>query len=178
MPPPARLALLCVALALPLPGRAGPPEPLPPPAGPPVLTVTGAIAVTNADGAAVFDMAMLQSLGAEEMRTSTPWTEGAQLFRGVPLHRLTERLGVAEGLLIAMAINDYNAEIPAEDARPGGAMIAWEMNGAPIPLRGPGPLWIVYPFDASTVYQTQVIFSRSVWQLDRIEVRPAAGGGS
>lgn len=169
-----RILALLVLLAAAV--RADPPPALPAPQGPPVLTVTGRIAVTNAGGAAVFDMAMLQALGAEDLRTSTPWTEGPQRFRGLPLYRLTERLGVAEGLLFAQAINDYTAEIPIGDAAPGRALIAWEMNGAPIPLRGPGPLWVVYPFDDHAEFQSQVVYSRAIWQLDRIEVRPPGGG--
>ena len=37
-------------------------------------------------------------------------------------------------------------------------------------LRDKGPLWLVYPYDADTAYQSEVIYARSVWQLDRIEV--------
>lgn len=164
--------VLMATLIAPAAVRADAPPPLPAPQGPPVLTVTGAIAVTNAGDAAVFDMAMLQSLGRAELGTSTPWTEGVQQFSGVPLYRLTERLGITEGLLFAKAINDYNAEIPIEDAAPGRAMIAWDMNGAPIPPRGQGPLWVIYPYDHATEFQSEVIYSRSIWQLDRIEVLP------
>lgn len=168
-----------IALALLVAALAGPSQadhlPLPMPQGPVILTVTGDIAVTNTGDAAVFDMEMLQDLGSEVLRTSTPWTEGEQLFRGLPLHRLTERLGVTGKLLFAQAINDYTAEIPIEDAAPDRAMIAWEMNGAPIPLRGLGPLWMIYPFDQNSGFQSQVMFARSIWQLDRIEARQMAG---
>ncbi|WP_323041216.1 molybdopterin-dependent oxidoreductase [Gemmobacter sp.] len=169
-----RIANLAVIATLIAPAalRADAPPPLPSPQGPPVLTVTGTIAVTNAGDAAVFDLAMLQSLGSADLRTSTPWTEGVQQFSGLPLFRLTERLGITEGLLFAKAINDYNAEIPIKDAAPGRALIAWEMNGAPIPPRGQGPLWVIYPYDVSTEFQSEVIYSRSIWQLDRIEVLP------
>lgn len=149
--------------------------PLPDPEGPPVLTVTGAIQVRNTPDAAVFDMEMLQALGTTWLTTTTPWTEGVQVFGGVPLYRLTERLGVRDGLLFARAINDYNAEIPIEDAAPGRALIAWELNGTPLPHRGQGPLWIIYPYDDSTEFQAEVIYSRSIWQLVHIEVRPAPG---
>ena len=37
-------------------------------------------------------------------------------------------------------------------------------------MRDKGPLWIIYPYDQNTDYQTEVIYSRSIWQLDRIEV--------
>jgi hypothetical protein len=38
-------------------------------------------------------------------------------------------------------------------------------------LREKGPLWIIYPFDSSPEYQTELIYSRSIWQLNRIEVQ-------
>ncbi|MDP5360810.1 MAG: oxidoreductase, partial [Paracoccaceae bacterium] len=33
-----------------------------------------------------------------------------------------------------------------------------------------GPLWVVYPYDMSADYRSEVIYYRSIWQLDRIEV--------
>ena len=148
------------------------PQGLPMPSGPVVLTVTGQIATRNTDDAAVFDLAMLEAMGAETIRTSTIWTTGVQEFTGVPLHRLLERLGVTEGRLIARAINDYAAELPMTDAVPGGAMIAFHRNGSPMSVREKGPLWIVYPYDAQESYRSETHFARSVWQLEQIDVRP------
>ncbi|RYH00603.1 oxidoreductase, partial [Salipiger sp. IMCC34102] len=37
-------------------------------------------------------------------------------------------------------------------------------------VRDKGPLWIVYPYDDTPEYRSEVIYSRSIWQLDRIEV--------
>ena len=50
------------------------------PAGETILTVHGAITVTNTDGAAAFDMDMLQAMPAAEFATSTNWTEGVKTF--------------------------------------------------------------------------------------------------
>jgi hypothetical protein len=44
------------------------------------------------------------------------------------------------------------------------------MNGAEMSIRDKGPLWIVYPYDASDDFRSEVVYSRSIWQLDRIEV--------
>jgi hypothetical protein len=49
-------------------------------------------------------------------------------------------------------------------------MIAFRMNGAPMSVRDKGPLWIVYPYDSDPRFQTEIIYSRSIWQLDRLEV--------
>jgi hypothetical protein len=137
-----------------------------------VLTLSGDIKFTNKDETAVFDMAMLESLGATTFETSTIWTEGVQTFVGVELQSLLEALGVKGGTLKASAVNDYAVEIPFSDAVDGGPIIAFRRNGAEMSLREKGPLWIVYPYDIIPEYKSELIYSRSIWQLDRIEVLP------
>lgn len=145
-------------------------EDLAPPAGQVVLTVSGKIAATNGTGVAAFDLEMLRSLGVEQFATTTIWTGGTPTFEGVPLANLVERLGVTDGTLRAFAINDYTVDIPVTDAVDGGPMIAFRMDGADMSVRDKGPLWIVYPYDSNQDYRSEVIYSRSIWQLDRIEV--------
>lgn len=135
-----------------------------------VLTVTGAITTTNVDDTAQFDVAMLSQIDATMIETTTIWTDGEQTFEGVSLDVLLERLGVSEGTILATAINDYTVEIPVSDAVPGGPIIAYHMNGNPMSVRDKGPLWVVYPYDSSTDYQSEVIYARSIWQLDRLEI--------
>ena len=43
-------------------------------------------------------------------------------------------------------------------------------NGEPMSVRDKGPLWVVYNFDSNPEFQTEVMYSRSIWQLDRIVV--------
>lgn len=147
------------------------PLPLPDPSGTPVLTVTGLLPVTNAQGTAVFDIAMLRELPQAEVRTTTPWTVGEATYRGTPLSALVERLGIRSGTLFAQAINDFSATIPLNDSRNDRAIIAYEINDEEIPVRGKGPLWLIYPFDSDDGLRSEAIYARSVWQLDRIEVR-------
>jgi hypothetical protein len=145
---------------------------LPAPSGDIVLTITGEIAATNADGAAVFDRAMLEAMEPVEFTTTTTWTEGPQVFTGVLLFDLLALVGVTEGMLRAKAINDYAVDIPVSDAVEGGPIVAYLRNGEPMSVRDKGPLWIVYPYDSRREYRSEVIYSRSIWQLDRMEVRP------
>lgn len=143
---------------------------MPVPSGPVILTVTGDILNTNHEGAAQFDYEMLAELPVTTFETTTIWTEGAQEFTGVELHVLAEKLGAQGGYLIASAINDYHVEIPLSDAKDGGPILAYMRNGSEMTIRNKGPLWIVYPYDSDVVYQTETIYSRSIWQLDRIKV--------
>jgi hypothetical protein len=140
------------------------------PTGAPLLRVTGDIAVTNDADAAVFDRALLAQMESVTFETTTIWTDGVQEFTGVSLATLLETLGVEDGTLRATAINDYAIEIPVADAVAGGPIVAYRLNGAPMTVRDKGPLWIVYPYDADPDYQSEQIYARSIWQLDRIEV--------
>ena len=141
------------------------------PEGPVILTVSGKITETNTDeGTAEFDLEMLRALPSETFTTTTIWTDGEQEFTGVPLNVLLETVGATGSTLRSVAINDYAVEIPVSDAKEGGPIVAYELNGETMSVRDKGPLWIVYPYDSATEYRTEVIYSRSIWQLDRIDV--------
>lgn len=167
-----RAAIAVAALFFIAPAQSAQANTLATPEGNIVLTVSGNIAVTNEDGRAIFDRDMLRAIGEVTIETSTIWTEGRQVFTGVPLAALLDALGVTEGILRATAVNDYSALIPVSDAVEGGPILAYELNGAPMSLRDKGPLWVVYPYDANPDYQSEVTYSRSIWQLDRVIVEP------
>ncbi len=143
---------------------------LAPPTGEVLLSVTGDIANTNADGAALFDRAMLEALPSVTIQTQTIWTEGLQTFTGVQLVDLAAYVGTDAESLRATAVNDYAVSIPSEDWVDGGPILAYLNNGAPMSLRDKGPLWVIYPYDSKPAYQSEVAYSRSIWQLDRIEM--------
>jgi hypothetical protein len=142
------------------------------PAGEPLLTVHGAITNVGADDTAQFDLDLLTALPSVTFETSTIWTEGVQVFRGVPLDVLLDHVGATGDTLQLRALNDYRITIPASDAREGGPIIAYEQNGSQMSVRNKGPLWLVYPYDSVTAYQTEEIYARSIWQLIEIEVLP------
>jgi hypothetical protein len=167
-----RLIMLLTFAFAGLGGLATPAAALDPAQGEVLLTVTGAITETNDGDSAAFDLEMLQGLPAVSFETTTIWTEGVQTFEGVALSDLLEAVGAEGETLSAVAFNDYAVDIPASDAVTDGPIIAYLRNGAPMSLRNKGPLWIVYPYDANPDYQSETIYARSIWQLNRIEVRP------
>jgi hypothetical protein len=118
----------------------------------------------------------LQRIEAESFETSTIWTTGAQRFTGVPLSDLLAQFNLtaenADLTIEARAINDYMVEIPLSDAVEGGPIVAYLRNGETMSLRGKGPLWLVYPYDSNPAYRTEAIYSRSIWQLDSLVLRP------
>jgi len=162
-----RLILALLLALLPMPAAAAA---LPPPTGPVILTVSGRIAHTNGAGGAAFDRAMLERLGLASLTTSTPWTEGVPTFTGVPLGALLSAVGAAGATLEVIALNDYKAEVPAADAAKG-ALLALDMNGAPMRIRDKGPAWLVYPLDQDRSLRSNETKAKMVWQITRIVVR-------
>lgn len=144
-------------------------EDLATPQGDVILTITGQIATTNVDDSAQFDLEMLEALGSTTIETTTIWTEGPKTFEGVALATLIEHLGLEGSHLRATAINDYAVDIPLSDAVDGGPIVAYRMDGETMSVRDKGPLWVIYPYDSNSDYRTEVIYSRSIWQLDRLE---------
>lgn len=142
----------------------------PAPAGPVVLEVKGRITAGGGQPAR-FDQAALERLPREEIETSTPWTTGKQRFAGVRLEALMKAVGAQGSEVAAVALNDYRVVIPLQEAIRDGALVAYELNGAPFPVRSRGPLWIVFPFDQTPRLRGEQILSRSIWQLKLLEVR-------
>ncbi len=119
------------------------------------------------------DLATLQALPHRRFTTTTIWTRGPQRFEGVLLRDLMLALGARPGaMLLAHATNAYSARIPLSSATDPGPIVAYLRNGKPMTLRENGPLWLVFPYDADRRWQTEVVYSRSIWQLDQITIAP------
>lgn len=130
------------------------------------------LVVQSHDRVIHYDLAGLEALGAVDVTTTTIWTRGPQHFTGVPLEDVLADAGIEEGTIVVTAINDYAAMIPVDEAGRDedglGPIIAYHLDGKPMPVRDKGPLWLVYPYAAKSGFRTELVYSRSVWQLDRI----------
>jgi hypothetical protein len=142
---------------------------LPAPTDRTLLSVSGDISATNADGAANFDRAMLKNLKVTKLRTSTPWTEGVHEFEGVLASDLMNAVGAKGDVVIATAINDYKVEIPAEDFTKYPVLLAWSMDGEELKIRDKGPVWIVYPQDQFAELQNLETKNKWIWQLKSLQ---------
>jgi len=134
-----------------------------------VLTVTGDTAPSEQGDVWTFNLNALQMLPETTFETTTIWTDGVQAFEGISLADLMSHVGARQGEILAVALNDYAVKIPTSDAVKGGAIIAYRRGGAEMSIRDRGPLWVVYPFDGNEKYKSEEYYSRSIWQLDRIE---------
>ncbi|PJE30985.1 hypothetical protein SAMN06297129_3692 [Pseudooceanicola antarcticus] len=116
-----------------------------------------------------FDRERLLALPQHELVTHTSVTDGVQTFTGPFMRDLLAEAGVTAETLTAIALNDYQIELPAEDFTRYDVVAALEMNGETLTPRDKGPIWIVYPRDEFVELQDIYYDYRWVWQLVRLE---------
>lgn len=112
-----------------------------------------------------------QQMTSLEFQTETIWTNGPQRFQGVPLKQILSAADIHTGTVSALAINDYKVDIPLADLSETTPIVAFLHNGAPMSVRDKGPLWVVYPYDSDKKFQTETVYSRSIWQLNRLNAQ-------
>lgn len=112
----------------------------------------------------------LDALPQVSFTTSTIWTDGDVVFSGVPLKALLAVVA-GDGTAVEMvALNDYKVEIPISQLEEGAPIVATRMNGEVMSVRDKGPYWVVFPYDLDAKYQTETVYSYSIWQLNRLEI--------
>ena len=74
---------------------------------------------------------MLADLGLSEVRTSTPWTDGVQVFEGVLARTVVERIQAKGELVKAAALNDYTVELPLADFLDNDVLLAMTISNVP-----------------------------------------------
>ncbi len=141
------------------------------PTGKVVLTITGKIGQTNSPQGAQFDMVMLEKLPQHSFTTLTPWGKKPIQFTGPLLRDVLAAVKAQGSVITAMALNDYQTNIPVEDAMKYDMVIAHKMNGQAIAVKTKGPLFIVYPFDAKPELRSATYYERSPWQLKSLTLK-------
>jgi hypothetical protein len=143
---------------------------LPAPEGAVVLTVTGAIANGQSEGTAAFDLKALEALEGRSGTMETPWTPGKVTFSGPLLRAVLAAVGAHGKTIRLVALNDYAADIPVEDATEFATILATRMDGKLMSVRDKGPVFLIYPFDQNPALYNEKYFSRSVWQIKELKV--------
>jgi hypothetical protein len=158
---------LCVVCGLPFAQA----QPVPKPTGAVVLTVSGAVSATNDGDKVAFDAATLDAMPQRTLKTRTPWYPHAAEFSGPLLQDVLKRAGAKGSTLRITALNDYGVNVPFSDATDHGAILARKVDGKVLSIREKGPLFLMYPFDEKPELKRDEIYSRAIWQINRIVVK-------
>ncbi|MEP1932492.1 MAG: oxidoreductase [Paracoccaceae bacterium] len=112
----------------------------------------------------------LDLLEQKKFSTKTIWTDGITTFSGVPLKVLLNHFDANGETVEMVALNDYAVTMPFADLEDDAPIVATRMNGELMSVRDKGPFWVVYPYDLDARYQNETVYSRSIWQLNRLKV--------
>lgn len=132
-----------------------------------ILTITGQIA----DAPAELTRADLETLPQHRTETSTTVTDGTITFDGFLMRDLLDLVHAEGDTVIALALNDYQVEIPISDFYDYDVIGAMAMQAKPLSPRDKGPIWIIYPRDDYRELQDIRYDMRWVWQLRSLHVK-------
>jgi hypothetical protein len=129
------------------------------------------LTITGPETEKVFSQEDVLEISNQELVTSTPWTDGDQTFRGIPLEMLLEQAGIEkQGWLFARALNDYSINLPIEQLLEAQAFLAVQINGEFMNIRDNGPFWIVFPWNERPELLSRNVHAWSIWQLRSLTV--------
>jgi hypothetical protein len=147
-------------------------EAVPEPEGGVILTMTGKIGTTNADGSLQFDLATLESLGLVDYTVDDPFENREVTYRGILLGELLDVAAVEEDAvtLHTVAINDYAVDIPIAEVRRTPVFLALQANGEYMPISEKGPAMVVFPYN-DFEFDRSIFDDYWIWQLAVIDVQ-------
>jgi hypothetical protein len=146
-----------------------PGQPVPAPAGPTLVTLTGKVAAANMGEDVALDRRTLDRLTQVELRTYEPWVKKDLSFRGVWLADVLALAGAGPvDEVQIVALDDYTVRLDRAALRGGGILLATaDGAGRPIAVEDGGPTRIVFaPGTAAGANADQWI-----WSLRTIDVR-------
>lgn len=117
-----------------------------------------------------YDLAALEALPQTEYATENAFIDGSRVFAGPLLRDILAASDLLDDETIKLlAINDYEILFPVSDAVEFDVIIATRMDGDLMPVRGKGPLWIMYPISDNPTLDDPIYKGRIIWQLDEIQ---------
>jgi hypothetical protein len=140
------------------------------PQGKPLVTLTGKITATNADGALRLDQAALDRFGLLGMDVDDPWAKKRVALQGFRLRDLVEEAKPAAGAttLHVTALDDYQVDLNLADVRADDIFLATRNGqGASLPVEDGGPTRVVFADGLAPRFSPDLW----IWNIETIEVR-------
>ncbi len=140
------------------------------PQGRTILTLTGRIATTNADGALRLDLAALDRLGLLAVTVDDPWAKQRLDLQGLRLRDLVGLAGPDAGAtsLHLTAHDDYQVDLDLAAVRADDVLLVTRDGaGRPLPVEDGGPTRVVFTDAAAGRFSPDLW----IWNIETIEVR-------
>lgn len=146
------------------------------PEGDVILAVDGMINGCNAGREVRLDRQMLdrqliERLPNRQITTENPWGRGGSSDESVGLADVLRFARADDATTVVSAPSDYRTDNPVVDLDAYRVVLADKRDGADLPVRDRGPLFVVFPFSDHPELRTDVRYAQSVWQVNRITVK-------
>ncbi|MBE3651451.1 hypothetical protein BOO91_04825 [Vibrio navarrensis] len=128
------------------------------------------LSIVNGEQTHHFTMQDLDDLPKSEIITTTPWTGENTVFEGISAATLLKIIGESKASLKVTALNNYWAMIPSEDIDKYNPILAIRKDDKLMSVRDKGPVWVIYPLSDFKEEKNEVLHSRMVWQVDKIDI--------
>ena len=146
---------------------------VPAPTGEVILTLSGAIDMTNSGDTLQLDMATLEDFGLVKYTVNDPWLSAKNTYTGVLFSDLRKALGIsgdATSLRIT-ALDNYQVDISLEDAEKWPILLATRVNGNYMDIENSGPTRVIFPYDTYSEIDQIAYKDYWIWNIKSVEVR-------
>jgi hypothetical protein len=151
-----------------------PGQPLPPPQGPILITVTGKIQAQQGKSSTAIqlDRESLASAGMVEYEVNDVFEQKKNRFRGVLMRDLLALWQVTpEAKQVTLtALNDYKITMPIALLQQYPVILAMEQNGSPMQPDYRGPAMIVTPYEQYGAVPELANRDYWIWQVTKIQI--------
>lgn len=156
-----------------IPASLTPGDAIPAPSGAPVLTLSGAIGVTNVGDTLAFDVATLDRLGVVQYTVDDPWLKTTAAYSGVLMSDLLNivKFHPYATVVHITALDDYQVDIPIADIQRWPIMLATHAGGRLIGVADNGPTRIIFPYHAYPEIDPMRYNDLWIWSIKSMEVR-------
>lgn len=156
------------------PASIQPGDPIAAPTGEVILTVSGAISVTNtAENTLQLDMATLEKFGLVKYAINDPWLNAYNTYTGVLMSDFLKVIGADPKAtqVHIVALDDYQVDIAIADIQKWPVLLATQVNGAAMDVANNGPTRIIFPFDQYKDIDLVLYKDLSIWNIATLEVK-------
>ena len=141
---------------------------VPTPSGKTVLRISGVRSGNVRAHLTALDLRTLDQFPHVDVRIYEPFVKKQVTFRGVPVSDLFAIVGIPGGGSLYMhALDDYHVTLDQAKLVASHALIATRADGKRLPLKGGGPIRLVFPGDDELAANTD----NWIWSIDRILVK-------
>ncbi|MFT3972620.1 MAG: molybdopterin-dependent oxidoreductase [Amaricoccus sp.] len=128
-------------------------------------------ALTLVNGSQTLDLSAddLAAMPQTTIKTENEFVDGTVTYVGPLVRDVLARVGLDKVDNVRfVAANDYYVDVPTQNFRDYGAILAVQADGERLSRRDKGPVWLMYPISDYPELHDPIYSRRLIWQVVKI----------